>query len=418
MNQKHIRWTAVVLLGIVSLAAYRPRLHHTGIHIFGFESFAVAESLVEHRGFSDPFMPLATGPSAHLPPLFPAYLALVISVFGNGTVAANIIVWTPVLLLIIQLMLLPLLAQRLGIGFWTGCIAVLAWIAAGIPPSYTSESDYAALLVVLISFLMARSFTGVLSRGQVLLSGVLWGTLLLVQPVAVAVLACWLVLLYFQGKFSRRQIAALGLLALVIVAPWIVRNFLVFHRPVFVRDNLGLELAVSNNSCASALFEDNDRSQCFDATHPNRSLEEAVKVRQLGEVEYNRLKLKEAIHWISSHPREFAVLTAQRFSAFWLTPRSENNGNGMIWRPMVMQLFTLLSVPGLFFIWKNYRPGAYVIILWLVLFPPIYYVVQFMDRYRYPIFWATFLAGSYFLTEIVGGLVGFPFSNSPVQQPE
>ncbi|HKS74048.1 MAG TPA: hypothetical protein VJQ82_12685 [Terriglobales bacterium] len=418
MNQKHIRWTAVVLLGIVSLATYRPRLHHTGIRLFGFESFAVAESLVEHRGFSDPFMPLATGPSAHLPPLFPAYLALVISLFGSGPVGANIIVWTPVVLLILQLMLLPLLAERLGVGFWTGCLAVLAWVAAGVPPSYTSESDYAALLIVGISFFMARSFTGVLSRGQVLLCAALWGTLLLVQPVAVAVLAGWLVLLGFQRQGTRGQIVALGLLPIVIVAPWMVRNFLVFHRPVFVRDNLGLELAVSNNSCASALFEDNDRSRCFDATHPNRNLEEAAKVRQMGEVEYNRLKLKEAIHWISSHPQEFAVLTAQRFRAFWLTPRSENNGNGMIWRPMVMQLFTLLSIPGLFFMWKTFRPGAYVVALWLVFFPPIYYVVQFMDRYRYPIFWATLLAGSYFIMEMVGGLVGFPLSSSPVQQPE
>jgi hypothetical protein len=400
------RWIAVIVLGILCVYVYRPRSQHSQIEVRGFESFALAESLAQHHGFSDPFQTLPTGPSAHLPPLYPAYLALVMMAFGSGAAGASVIIWTAALLLALQFMMFPLLARHLDLGFWTGVLAALAWIAAGIPPSYLWESNLAAVLVIAIAWEMKSSFSGKLSTRQILISDVAWGVLLLLQPVAILVFAFWLLLLHFYSQTSRRQKIALGLLPVAIVAPWIVRNFVVFHRPVFIRDNLGLELAVSNNNCAAPLFEANDRSGCFAATHPNENYQEALRVQQLGEVEYNQVKLQEAVKWIVDNPGAFLVLTAQRFAAFWFPPRSENKSNGIIWRPFMVQLFTLLTLPALFSMWRNSRSSVYVVLLWLIFFPPIYYLVQFMDRYRYPIFWVTFLSGSYFIAELVRGLGG------------
>ena len=260
-------------------------------------------------------------------------------------------------------------------------------------------------MVVGIVFLIRKSF-GVMSTGQVVLSGVLWGALLLLQPVAIVVLPFWLLLLHLRSRCPRVQTLVLGVIPILIVAPWMVRDAVVFHSPVFIRDNFGLELAVSNNPCASALFEANDQSGCWALTHPNYSLDEATKVKRMGEVEYNRLKLRESIAWIRENLSQFATLTGQRMIAFWFPPRSLNKGNGIIWRPVVVQVFTLLSLPGWFLMWRNSRVAAYIVGLWLLFFPPIYYVIQFMDRYRYPIFWASFLSGSYFLVEIVRGLAG------------
>lgn len=401
-----IKWVVVIVLGVVTLSIYHPRSRNSRISLGNFESFNLAQALVEHRGFSDPFEPMHTGPSAHLAPFYPAYLALIMSVFGNGPVSATVLVWSAALMLAAQLMLLPRLAESLGLGFWTGVVAALAWLVAGIPPVFLWESTLAALLVVGIVFLMQKSFLGKMSAKQVLLSGVLWGALLLLQPVAVVVLPFWLLLLHFRSQIPRPQTIALGVLPVLIVIPWIVRNFVVFHQPIFIRDNFGLELAVSNNPCASALFELNDQSGCWALTHPNYNWDEALKVRQMGEADYNRLKLHEAMNWIRQNPTQFAGLSARRLVAFWFPPRALNKGNGMIWRPFGVQLFTLLSLPGLFLMWRNARLAAYVVALWLLFFPLIYYFVQFMDRYRYPILWASFLAGSYFVAEIVRGLAG------------
>jgi hypothetical protein len=125
----------------------------------------------------------------------------------------------------------------------------------------------------------------------------------------------------------------------------------------------------------------------------------------MGEVEYNRYRLKEALRWMSANPRRFLVLTAQRWEAFWFPPQAINKSNGMVWRPSLLNLFTFLSLPGLLLMWRNARPAAYVLLLWTILFPLIYYFIQFMDRYRYPIFWITFLAGSYCVVEFVRALV-------------
>jgi hypothetical protein len=414
-KQRWIECAVIAALGLLTIWIYQPRLREHTLSIKGFESLALAHSLAEHRGFSDPFDPLRTGPSAHLAPLYPAYLAGLMILFGESTTAGNIAVWLSVLMLALLMMMLPLLAKRLGLSFLAGVLAVLAWFAAGIPPIYVGESTFAALLVVFATYLMMVEPSGEISRKHVLASGVIWGLMLLTQPVVILVLPVWIAWVHFRSKTSRLRKIALAALPLLIVAPWVARDFLVFHRPVFIRDNLGLELSVSNNDCATALFEINERNLCFDSTHPNVSYPEAVKVRELGEVEYNRLKLRRALGWIKSNPRRFATLCAERFEAFWFPPSAANNNNGTIWRPMMLHVFTLLSLPGLLLMWRGARPAAYILLMWLALFPLIYYVIQFMDRYRYPIFWVTFLAGSYCLVEFTRGIV---YSNQSQGKPE
>jgi hypothetical protein len=88
-------------------------------------------------------------------------------------------------------------------------------------------------------------------------------------------------------------------------------------------------------------------SGCFSQVHPNENYEEALKVRQLGEVEYNRVRLREAIQWIKGNPIAFTSLSLRRFEAFWLPPASTNPGDGVILHPWVVDCLTLLSIAGL-----------------------------------------------------------------------
>ncbi|MGB9490781.1 MAG: hypothetical protein WCA92_09965 [Terriglobales bacterium] len=402
-----LRWTAVIGLVVATVVLYRPHYSvNSNLNLSGYEMFAVAESLVQHHSFSDPFDPMPTGPTAHVGPLFPAYLAFVITVFGRGSAAVSFLMWWATALAALQVAILPVLAKELHLGFWTGALAGAGWLASLIPPASFTEVTFTSFLVIAASFLMARCFAAGLSRLQWLLWAAVWAAILLLQPAAVLVLVFCVALVHFQSRRSARQKIALVLLPVLLVAPWMARNLLVFHKLFFVRDNLGMEMAVSNRSCATALFDINDADGCFASTHPNENYEEAMRVRELGEIEYNRLRMREAIEWIGANRGRFAELSLERFEAFWFPPVSRRPGNGVILRPWVLDCFTLLSIPGLFVMWKNARVGSYVAGLWLVFFPLTYYFFQFLMRYRYPILWATFVPGSYFVVELVRGIVG------------
>src|SRR5262249_45925428 len=143
---------------------------------------------------------------------------------------------------------------------------------------------------------------------------------------------------------------ALILLPGLIVTPWIIRNYAVFHKLVLVRDNFGAVLSASNNDCAQFAFAMNWESGCHAKVNPNLSVKQARMVRQPGEAKYNELRLREGIEWISVHPARFANLTAWRIIAFWMpteTGTIHYAGTGRRIERVAIYLMTILSGVGL-----------------------------------------------------------------------
>ena len=56
---------------------------------------------------------------------------------------------------------------------------------------------------------------------------------------------------------------------------------------------------------------------------------------------------------------------------------------------------TIFSVVGLCLLAARDTQSAMILGLWLGIYPLIYFVVQYEDRYRYPIMWITFLLAAY-----------------------
>ena len=200
----------------------------------------------------------------------------------------------------------------------------------------------------------------------------------------------------WKASIFRAHAAALVLLPALIVSPWIVRNYLVFHKVIFIRDNLGLELAVSNNDCAAFSLRANLDSGCFQKFHPNGGVAEASKVLALGEARYNEVRLHEAALWIAGNPGRFLSLCAQRFQAFWVPHEGETVATlppGRKRERLCVYLMTFLSIIGLCLAARRDPASAAVCAIWLAVFPVVYYLVQYEDRYRYPIMWVTLLLG-------------------------
>jgi hypothetical protein len=376
------------------------------------ESFRLARNIAETGQFANPFAALDTGPSAHMGPAFPAFVAFLIRVFGDGTAGMYAIKFSATLLLAVQLALFPFFSRALGMGELNGIVAACIWITAkatitGLPnhqqtPMFGWESLYAAIFLAIATCIFRRYLDSPAgsSTWLAVLVGCTMGVCLLISPSVAIVFAGFLGMLLQIDKLAVFQKPNLLLIALpaVILAPWIVRNFMVFHRFIFVRDNLGLELSISNNDCASFGIAQNIDSGCFIKVHPNVNLDEARKVLAYGEPGYNELKLQEALSWIRTHPARFSALSALRVAAFWMPPATGGpyslRGPGRRLERFVVYCMTPLSLVGLFMLHRKDRLSAWLCGLCLSLFPLVYYVVQYEYRYRYTILWVTFLLGS------------------------
>jgi hypothetical protein len=401
----------VVLLAACSLILYPPLRHHT--YLGGYESLSLARSLAGGNGFANPFAFLATGPSAHLAPLFPALMAFVFSHSSSDQAALNAMELLATLIVVLQVCVLPFLARYLGLGFYTGVGASVLWLVARLPKEAFWEQNSTGLLIAVLAFPMVAALRRRLSMVEVALCAVLWGVLLLLCPAVLPALGAWLVLVVFARKQKLTQKLVLVLVPLLMLVPWTVRNYRAFHHFVFVRDNMGMEMEVSNNPCATFSFQLNVLSGCYSLHHPNENFEEVFHVAKLGEVGYNQERMGVAKEWIKSNPREFATLTAERFTAFWLPsvlrPEQRPIPPGIIYSPfrdVVVTIASLVAVGGLVLLWRINRSACLVLLVWLVTYPPIYYITQYSERVRIPVQWAILLPACYAVSELWKRLAG------------
>jgi hypothetical protein len=397
------------LLAVVTLDLYPPHRYAQlpPFNQSGYESLALADSLAHGRGFADPFAGMPTGPSAHLAPVFPAFLAFIISHTSSGPAAYFAMECCATLIVVLQICLLPLLARYLGLGFYSGVGASVLWLVARVPREVVWEQNLDGVLITVLAFLLYSALRRPLPLPRLVLCALLWGVLILLCPVALLALGAWMLPIHFARTQPPRTKLLLLLLPLLMLAPWMVRNYQTFHRFVFVRDNLGIELEVSNNSCASFSFELNRMSGCYAQHHPNENLEEVAQVAALGEVAYNQQRQHVAREWIKEHPGDFARLTAKRFAAFWmpslLMQEQEAIRNPALYSPLrdaIVTLASLGTIGGLILLWVRNRGACVVFLVWLATFPLIYYITQYNERARIPVEWAILLPACYAVGEL------------------
>jgi len=338
-----------------------------------WEHMAVARSLAAGHGFANPFgESYPTGPTAVLAPVHPAMLAAIIALWGDRPVAAVPAVLAEVAIQAAALVLLLRIAAIAFSSWIPGAIAAGAMLLIASPlPQWENATAWLALESVFF-FALARKAVW---TGAVL--GVGWlvsPSLIPVSLAAVVILRGW--------RYTRTS----AVVAVIIVAPWIVRNWITFHQPVFLRDNFGLELLVSNNDVAQPAHDDS--SQSFQLVHPTENASITAELRRVGEPQYFRRLQSEAIDWIQTHPERFLQLTVARIVLWWTSN----------WVIATVNLLGLIGV------WLNRRkPLGRAAAVGLVLYPLPYYVMQFDARYAWPVEWIAALMAGYTCSAVVRG---------------
>ena len=397
---------AIVIFGLsFVIYAFSPQGSPTTYDLVQAGEVARVSINVAQRGaFGDPYSSLPTGFTAHVAPAYVFLYATVAKLFGVGRAGA-ITLWSlNVGFLALQFALLPVLSDRLGLGVLPGiCAAVFGVVVQPYRVLPGWESLFTGALMVVLCVLTLPYFKSPRDWQHSGLLGFLWGLAILASPQCVLLLFAWPHVAAIEN--SPEQLARARRAMLVVVAgaalacvPWFIRNYQRFHAVFFVRDNFGLELSTSNNACARPTLLENINSRCHFKTHPNPNPDIAGEVIDKGEIQFNREQLHQARAWISSNHRAFASLTGRRFLKFWFPYL------GSLRYAIPTGVLTILSLAGLAIMFRNNRRAAWMLTSTLLLYPLVHYVVQFEARYRYPIFWATFLPAAYAVCETAGWL--------------
>jgi hypothetical protein len=353
----------------------------------------IAYALITKGEFADPYI-VPTGPTAHTTPFFPFLLAAVYKVFGftfAGQFVRCLVIISGYSLLYA---LYPAIGSAFGFpylaGLLTGFFAALFPVKRSFEVFRAWEEPWAALSLAALLLLTLRRYKAPRRElGSAILLGIGWGLALYVSFSLASILA-GLLLVDVLWNRSFRVVAdgcIVVLMAAAVMSPWLLRNHTQLHGWTLMRDNLGLELRFSNRDYAHAAAELNAIDPHSDGFHPSFSVPQALLVREMGELSYNKQEMHFALDWISTHPSGFARLTVERFLHFWLGPLEHK------FELMVTSFYTILGFLGLRYM-KD-RVGKTQLRLWLTVwffYPLLYYCVQYIPRYRVQIDWMVWLS--------------------------
>jgi hypothetical protein len=372
-----------------------------------YEMVLIAKSILQFHVFGNPYA-IPTGPTAHEMPLFPLFLSGVNLVLGNGALAEAFNITLTCCASALRCVLLLPFCVSLGLSRRIGIVAASlssVYISA-IQTEVRGEWDgpWQALLLLAITWLTLRIWReGSWLNRTPWLWIVFWATSVLLQPALLPVLAVLLVagFLFLPNPADRArylQLAGMVVLAIVVfLLPWAVRNKLELGKFVWTRSNFGLEFWTSNGPNRAW---DIGTNVGYRIPLPQDDPKEAELLRQVGEVRYNQMRLAEASAWIRQHPAQFAYLTARRFVAFWFPP-----GNNAV-HSIVRVGFSVLALAGLVILFRMHRLMAVIFLLTWISFTPIYYIVEWSSRYRYPIEWELVICAAVTLSSLVGIVFG------------
>ena len=371
----------VAIIGIFRQYRTRPIEDHFA---FGWEMGRVARSIALGQGFSNPYGG-NTGLTAWEPPLYPYLMAGVFKIFGIYSYASA---WALLTInsLFSALTTIPifLIAQRIfdkRVARWS------AWGWALNPyiwywsVHWIWDTTFTPLILSLI-FLIAlelEDWQG--SRGWIVF-GSLWGIGALANPSMLAFLpfcGLWIWRQRFKnGLHSIGGVVLSSAIFFLALSPWLIRNYEVFGRFVFLRDDFGLQFRLGNWKGADGML--------MAYLQPNLNKLEWEKFQSMGELAYAENCKQLAFGWVRENPARFATISLKRFLYYWNgVPKPTDSGSPWDFRDSLFLAWSVLAIWGAGRAVRLKVQGAWLFAGLLLTYPTTYYFVFPHARYRHPI---------------------------------
>jgi 4-amino-4-deoxy-L-arabinose transferase-like glycosyltransferase len=305
-----------VRLGIIfALKSYTSPYHYS-------EHVEIADNILKGRGYS--FRWYGLGPPIQGSFMPPPYVAIVLAarlLFPSAPWLAVQVFQA--FLSFVSAVLVYLIGKEIFTQL-TGMIASL--LMAVYPPSLAYVLDiqslvwetFWVLLIVLAYVYWARHKTW----KRALFVGFVLGVLVLSRPPLILLAPLLLVLMVLS--YERRAVphfAAVCGVCILVLGPWLWRNYLVHDRFVFVSTNGAIAMFEGNNQYATGVSY-RDMSDLW-LQHPQL----AQELAGLDDASRASRLYQESITYARAHPKETMVLALKKFVYFWwFKPRFTEGG--------------------------------------------------------------------------------------------
>jgi len=355
---------------------------------FAYETGKIARSILMGQGFSNPYW-VETGPTAEVAPVLPYLVAGVMAIFGIYTKAAAVAVLT-LNSLVSAFTCVPIffLAKK-SFGLREARWAAWIWVFFPYAVHFSADSmwDHALtaffLTLLLLIALHLQSSTRLRAWAGF---GFLWGLSALTSPVILGTLpflagwVCWR--LQRQKRNWTIPAATAALVLLLVLAPWMIRNYRTFHRPVFLKDTLPM-VFLDGNYGNKLHWWDGARDPCGNPA-------ELAEFQALGEQAFMAEKWREAFDVLRGNPGTFVWRSVRRVVYMWtgywsFSPEYLREEPFDPLNIVLCTTFTFLAIIGLSKAFRKAPDVAAPYALVLLVYPLVYYITHSDMAYRHPL---------------------------------
>jgi hypothetical protein len=335
----NIRWLLVLamVLRFVSIFLLRSYLHPNT-----WEFAEYARNIAAGRGYV-----YGGSPSAYMPPAYPVLLAGVFMLFGENPAEYLFLALVQAALGV----LLVYLVYRLTLTLYADqAKARLAGLFACLYPPFVqmcnefhSINFYIVLGVAAVLFLV-RAIQQPARWDYLTYSALCSGILQFFRGEAFALVFLFGMLLFFLRRSGSLAQPWLFLaIAYACIAPWTLRNYLVFHAFVPTTTATGINLWIGNNPKATG----SDRAEDDNVPPTMKAELEAVPMGGDKERRLNGIYVRESLAYIGSHLQHESILALRKLLIFWtFDPNHQKASQPAYWVPSVA--LSILAAVGLF----------------------------------------------------------------------
>ena len=279
----------------------------------GAEYLSIAFALRDGRGFSDPFK-IESGPTAWMPPILPYLQAAILWLADDDLVVLKYVVLVFQLLAYVFTAWVVLAATSRAFAPRRRC-----WVATLVIVMFFAKDFHTAFQLThdpwLIIGMMNLLFVGfaLLPDEPRRVTPVAWGGLGGVAALAGPVLGLvWFVLTVVRWPRAWKRWLVGVAAAAVVMTPWVVRNYVVFHRLIPVKSNLFYELHQSQCLTKDGIVGGDSGFDTHPWAHPG---EERDKYYEMGEMAFLDEKRRLFLAAFGRAPDDFAVRSWNRLAS-------------------------------------------------------------------------------------------------------